>query len=329
MTRRALTSVFTAAALMMALPLSAQDRKGSQGQARPNPGGSNSGSAVSRPSGGSGDSGSGGGSSSSSPSGGSSSSGASASRPSGGGNEDGQRAAPSRPQRRSEDRATPRQSGEQGRTAPAASNGEQRRVAPGPNASSGSQDNGDQRRAVPTYARPRDGRPAIGTAQDRVGRPPDRNRDGSYRSGYAYDPYSRYSSYYNRNPYGYYWPGYGFGVGYFYDPWMWGYGSPYAYGGGYYDPYGGYGGGGGGYSRRQYRDSGSLRLKVKPEHGQVYVDGYYVGEVDSFDGVLQRMQIEAGTHRIEIRAEGYEPAQFEVMVSPGETVTYKGELKRR
>jgi hypothetical protein len=27
-------------------------------------------------------------------------------------------------------------------------------------------------------------------------------------------------------------------------------------------------------------------------------------------------------------AEGYEPLQFEVLVSPGETATYKGELKR-
>ena len=316
MTRRTLTSIFTAATLTLALPLSAQDSKGNQGQARPNPSGSSSGSAVSRPSGGSGESNGGGSSSSSAPSAGSS-----ASRPSGGSDDGGARAVPARPERRNEERATPR-----------GSNTDQRRVAPaGSSASSGSQDNGDGRRAVPTYSRPRDGRTPIGTAVDRVGRPPDRGRNGGYGSGSYYDPYSRYSYYYNRYPYGYYWPGYGLGVGYFYDPWMWGYGSPYAYGGSY-DPYGGYGaygGGGGGYSRRQYRDAGSLRLKVKPEHGQVYVDGYYVGEVDSFDGVFQRMPIEAGTHRIEIRAEGYEPAQFEVMVIAGETVTYKGELKRR
>ena len=67
---------------------------------------------------------------------------------------------------------------------------------------------------------------------------------------------------------------------------------------------------------------------MKPEHGQVYVDGYYVGEVDSFDGVFQKLTLEAGAHRVEIRAEGYETAQFEVMVVPGETVTYKGDLVR-
>jgi hypothetical protein len=155
----------------------------------------------------------------------------------------------------------------------------------------------------------------IGTAVARTGRPP--VVDG----GYYYNPFFRYSYYYNRYPYGYYYPGYGLGVGYFYDPWMWGYSSPYYSGGGSYS--GSY------YNRRQYNDIGAVRLKVKPEQGQVYVDGYFVGEVDSFDGVFQRLSLESGAHRIEIRAEGYEPEQFEVMVIPGETITYKGDLKRK
>lgn len=316
MTRRALTSFFAAAAVACAVPLLAQDSKGTQGQSRPNTGGGSSGSAVSRPSGGSGgSSGSGSASSgSSSGSGGSSSASAPSSSP-------GEFRAPSRPERRNEPRAVPRSP---------ASDSQQRRVAPGgANASSGSNgDDGDRRRAVPVYARPRDGRTPVGSAVPRTGRPPNRTGSGG---GYYYDPYSRYGYYSNRYPYGYYWPGYGFGMGYFYDPWMWGYYSPYSYGG-YYDPYYSYGGGGGyggGYRRGQYRDTGSLRLKVKPEHGQVYVDGYYIGEVDSFDGVFQRMPIEAGAHRVEIRADGYESAQFEIMVVAGQTVTYKGELKRR
>ncbi len=50
--------------------------------------------------------------------------------------------------------------------------------------------------------------------------------------------------------------------------------------------------------------------------------------VDSFDGTFQRLGIEGGGHRIELKAEGYEPLQFEVLITPGETVTYKGEMKR-
>jgi hypothetical protein len=165
-------------------------------------------------------------------------------------------------------------------------------------------------RAVPAYSRPREGRPVTGSAVDR--QTPIPPRDG-YR--YYYPSYSRY-----------YWPGYGFGLGYYaYDPfWFDPYYDPYYSGGGYY-------GGGGGYSyqgSRASRDEGSLRLKIKPREAKVYIDGYFVGTVDSFDGLFQKLGLEGGGHQVEIRADGYEPLQFEVLITPGESVTYKGELKR-
>lgn len=318
MFRRAVTIYAAAAALAIGAPsLSAQERPqpGSQSSGeRPNPGGGSTGSAVSRPGGGGGAGSSAAGGTSSSA--GSSSSGSSSrggmSSPSGdrGG---GFRSAPDRPERRPENRAVPRDNMRSG------SSSDQRRVG-SPAASAPSGDNSEgRRRAVPAYSRPRDGRPTIGSATERR-YPAPRPGEGGY--GTIYDPYYRYGYYYGRYPGNYYWPGYGFGVGYFYDPWMWG--------SSYYDPYY-YGGGGGGYStyrRGAYRPVGSLRLKVNPKEGQVFVDGYYVGEVDSFDGIFQKLTIEEGAHRVEIRAPGFEPVQFEVMVIPGETVTYKGELKR-
>ena len=179
-----------------------------------------------------------------------------------------------------------------------------------------------QRGPVPTYSRPREGRTAVGSAVERT----EATRGGGGGGfGSYYDPYFWYGyggfGYYSRyNRYGY--PGYGFGLGY-YDPFM--------FGGFYgYDPYysGYYGGGGSGYYRSSRYDTGSLRLKVKPADAKVYIDGYFVGIVDGFDGVFQRLAVEAGAHRVEIRADGYEPAQFEVLITAGETVTYKGELKR-
>ena len=184
-------------------------------------------------------------------------------------------------------------------------------------------DNAASRRtnAVPTYARPRDGRNVTGSAVDRRLAPP------TVPGDIYVNPYYRYSYYYHRYPYAYYWPAYGFGLGYFYDPYFWGYGPV-----GYYDPYyyGGYGAGGGyvRYQQGEYRPVGSLRLKVEPRDAQVFVDGYYVGDVDSFDGMFQKLTIEEGAHRVEIRAPGFETAQFEVMIIPGETVTYKGDMKR-
>ncbi len=195
-------------------------------------------------------------------------------------------------------------------------------------------------RAVPTYSRPRDGRNPLGTAVERP--------DGYYRDGrpysyttFIYDPsYSYFYDPYYRNRY--YWSpwGYGYGFGYMaYDPFLFGgFGYPDYYGG-YDDPYygggysgGGYYGGGGGYSSREsqvYRGVGSLRLKVKPGHAQVFVDGYFVGTIDSFDGVFQRLNVEGGSHKIELRADGYETTQFDVMIIPGETITYKGDMRRR
>ena len=82
-------------------------------------------------------------------------------------------------------------------------------------------------------------------------------------------------------------------------------------------------------SRRAPKGWGRLRLKVKPEHAQVFVDGYFVGLVDRFDGVFQRLHIEPGPHRIEFRADGYgyEPLTYDVLVQPDRTITYTGALK--
>lgn len=159
---------------------------------------------------------------------------------------------------------------------------------------------------VPTYSRPRDGNPVVGTAVPRGTAPPPAGRGvgiipGGYYGGY-YDPW---------------WLGPAYG-GYL------GYGGYY---GGYYDPW--YGGDPT-YQQQSYgdRDEGSLRLKIKPREAEVYVDGYFVGVVDDFDGVFQRLHIESGPHRVEVRAPGYEPLIFDVRITPDHGTTYQGELKR-
>jgi len=113
-------------------------------------------------------------------------------------------------------------------------------------------------------------------------------------------------------PWGY--AGLGFGgyfAGYYgyYDPWL-------------YDPY---------YAPAYVPvgdDEGTLRLKVKPRDAMVYVDGYYAGRVDDFDGVFQRLHMDTGPHTIEIRADGYEPLTFNIDVRRYRSTTYSGELKK-
>jgi PEGA domain-containing protein len=168
------------------------------------------------------------------------------------------------------------------------------------------------REGVPEFSRPRDGASTAGTAIARpAGSTPPKGGTnyvivpgGYYGYGYpyGYGYYGGYSGYYG----GYYDP--------FYDPWYGGYYSSYSY------PQSS------GFSYAS--DDGALRLKIKPRNAEVYVDGYYVGLVDEFDGIFQRLHIEPGAHRIEVRAAGYETLVFEVKISPEHTTTYQGELKR-
>ncbi len=88
------------------------------------------------------------------------------------------------------------------------------------------------------------------------------------------------------------------------------------YGGGIYGAYGGPSG----------WSIGGVRLKVEPKDAEVYVDGYYAGIVDDFDGIWQQLRLDDGGHRIEVRKPGLETLIFEVMIQPGRTITYRGTM---
>lgn len=193
------------------------------------------------------------------------------------------------------------------------------RQAPNANREGGTQ-------AVPNWARPRGDRPGTDTAVQRTTPRPDRH--GNFYGRY-YDPFGFYYGspyYYGNYFYGgnYYSPfyspymlGYGFGLGFpLIDPWS--------------DPfYGGGGGGDYGYSQGTAdEDQGSLRLKIKPRDAKVYVDNYFVGTVDSMDGMFQKLPLNGGRHHVSIRAEGFEPEEFDVVITPSETATYQGDLKK-
>jgi hypothetical protein len=120
-----------------------------------------------------------------------------------------------------------------------------------------------------------------------------------------------------RSPYRHYGPGPGLSV-YF------GRGSGYLYGAPYSGRVYGYSVPGQGYGVRRYY--GDVRLEIRPRDAAVYVDGYYAGVVDDFDGVFQRLTLEAGPHRIEVELPGFETRAFDVSVDPTRTVDLRDEL---
>jgi len=75
-----------------------------------------------------------------------------------------------------------------------------------------------------------------------------------------------------------------------------------------------------------FGDTGGLRLQVEPKDAQVYVDGYYAGVVDEFDGHFQHMDLSPRPHRVEIRARGYQPLVFDVVIQPHHKIDYRGTL---
>ncbi|MGE3176071.1 MAG: PEGA domain-containing protein [Vicinamibacterales bacterium] len=64
----------------------------------------------------------------------------------------------------------------------------------------------------------------------------------------------------------------------------------------------------------------ALRLRVKPDDAEVYLNGYFAGIVDDFNGAFQRLYVPAGQHHLEIRLEGYESLRQDVYVGPGDTL---------
>jgi hypothetical protein len=181
-----------------------------------------------------------------------------------------------------------------------------------------------------TDARVRDGGARV--AVPRTG-PLPRVRDGrDGRDGRDLRGYNVYRNYGGRNVYvvprgrtyvyypRYYYRPYTFGYGpagrghfYFdlyYNSYIWHPYSVYRYG-----SYGSYG-----------YPVGELRLKVHPRDAQVFIDGYYAGRVDDFDGVFQSLRLEEGEYQVEIVLPGYEPLAFDVRIFPGEKTTYEGDL---
>ena len=120
-------------------------------------------------------------------------------------------------------------------------------------------------------------------------------------NGLWYDPF---------DPYAY---GYGYGA----NPWGYGYGYPSSYG---------YGSSSNRSSVKEH--TGSIRLRVKPKDAKVLIDGTLVGTVDDFDGFSNHLQLAAGGHTIEIRANGYKAYSGNLNVVEGRTLTERISLKK-
>jgi hypothetical protein len=72
----------------------------------------------------------------------------------------------------------------------------------------------------------------------------------------------------------------------------------------------------------------SVRLEVKPREAEVFVDGYYAGIVDDFDGTFQRLRLPPGQHEIQIYLDGYHTVRQHIFLTPDNTFKLKYQMEK-
>jgi hypothetical protein len=72
----------------------------------------------------------------------------------------------------------------------------------------------------------------------------------------------------------------------------------------------------------------SVRLEVKPKEAEVFVDGYYAGIVDDFDGTFQRLRLPPGQHEITIYLSGYHTVRQHIFTTPDNTFKLKYDMEK-
>jgi hypothetical protein len=71
---------------------------------------------------------------------------------------------------------------------------------------------------------------------------------------------------------------------------------------------------------------GSLKLNVKPKTADVFVDGYFAGRVDDFDGLFQSLDVVPGGHSLTLWCQGFKTVTQDVYVQQGNTLKLRYQL---
>jgi hypothetical protein len=77
-----------------------------------------------------------------------------------------------------------------------------------------------------------------------------------------------------------------------------------------------------------YDNRAEVRVLVTPEEAAVYVDGFYAGIVDDFDGIFQRLPLPPGAHEIALYLAGYRTVHERVHLMPASTFNLRCTMER-
>lgn len=76
-----------------------------------------------------------------------------------------------------------------------------------------------------------------------------------------------------------------------------------------------------------YDVQAQLKVDVEPEEAAVYIDGFYAGIVDDFDGFFEGLPLTPGGHTIVVYLNGYRTIRQSIHLQAGSTFKIKGVME--
>jgi hypothetical protein len=72
----------------------------------------------------------------------------------------------------------------------------------------------------------------------------------------------------------------------------------------------------------------NVKTDVTPKQAEVYVDGYYAGVANDFDGAFSRLHTGPGGHAVTLRLDGYRTVTQNIYVRPDSTFKLKETMEK-
>ena len=71
-----------------------------------------------------------------------------------------------------------------------------------------------------------------------------------------------------------------------------------------------------------------MKTKITPKQAEVYIDGYYEGVADDFDGAFQGLHTSPGGHAVTLHLDGYRTVTQNIYVRPGSTYKLNATMEK-
>lgn len=72
---------------------------------------------------------------------------------------------------------------------------------------------------------------------------------------------------------------------------------------------------------------GGLSFDIQPSDADLFVDGEYAGTVGTFGPYAEPLTLTPGVHRIAVQRDGFRAMEWDVTIQPGQVIPYRGDME--